>query len=285
MRLLLFLLPAILCAQARAHPASADGREADALHSPEISGWVVEAGSGRPLPQAVVQATWVLRPTGRHAKAGVGLARTVTLQAHSIVAGRFLVTGWERYPAAEGWEPVPGKDPVVHIYSKGHRRLSMDNVVIGSGRKPIPMNEPGARFWRWAGEGKKHALEALPASETAMARELALWKRELEAGFARATGPDRRAMLLAREKLLVLFDEACGALRAPPKGLCYSPESEAGRHLATVKSERARHLVVKSGDGKVSSYAIQGPAGSGDSLSAPASPRGADSFTARGYKR
>lgn len=281
---LLLLLAAMLPARLHAHPPSADPRETDALQAPELSGWVVEAASGRPLPQAVVQATWVLRPAGRHGKAAKTVTRTVTREAHSIVGGRFLVPEWKEYGAAGGWEPVPGKDPIVRIYALGHRRLAIDNVVTASGGRRIPMNEHGARVWRWAGEGNRHALEALDGSEADLVRELGVWKRDFEAGSATAAPAERRAIMLSREKLLVLFDEACAGLRAPPRGLCYARETEAGRHLALLKSERARHLVVERGDGKVARYLIQGQGASGDSLSAPPTPRNADSFTARGFK-
>ncbi len=210
---------ALACAAVDA-PAPADG--------PDLTGWVVDAQTGKPpLVQAVVDVTWVLRDGPR--------TRRVMKEVTSVVGGRFYIIDWKQYVDTRGWKLVPGQDPVVRIYAPGYRR-----VVIK----------------RWD-EGERHMLQPLDPSPRAMAAELAAWKRDIDADLAATPAAERQAALREHEKLLLLHDQACRSLPEARPAPCYAADSPAARYIAAAREERSKYLVVEQPSGARQTYRIE----------------------------
>ena len=246
------MLAAAQCTPAAVERPPADSHEDLGIPALELTGRVVDARTGKAITPAVVEATWVL--LAEDARGSGPRTRHIVRQARSISEGSFQVLQRKQHIDLKGWKPAPGQDPVVRIYAKGYRRLVIENAGIAKGGKRAVANGPESGPWRWVGEGKTQSLQPLP--QTALASELATWKKDLESALARSSLQDWETALRSQEKLLLLFDEACAALAAPPAKLCYAPDSELGRYLAQVKDERSRFVVVEEPDGQVRKYGI-----------------------------
>lgn len=232
---------------------------------PDLTGWLVDAQSGKPVANAVVRVTWVLRAEPAMIKAGGEGTRRVVKEIQPVAGGRFYVIDWRRLVDAKGYKLVPVQDPMVRVYAPGYRRLAIDNVTVGKDGRRVPANALDGVDWKWIGEGKVHALQPLASKPEAVARELETWKRDIES--------ERRA-LPTQEKLLLAFDQLCATLASPPKGLCYSADSEIGRYLAQTKSERSKFLVVEDPSLRSRKFRITGeestkPQGSAEAVPGP----------------
>jgi hypothetical protein len=237
------------------------------VDGPDLTGWIVDAQTGKPPPvYAVVHVTWELRAASDRPKAD-GRTRRVVKEINSVVGGRYHIIDWKQYVDTKGWKLVPGADPIVRIYAPGYRRLMVENTTAAKGGKPQPVNAPDAKEWKWVGESTAHALAPLPATPDALADELAVWKRDIGSDLAATPARDRDAAIHERGKLLLLFDELCGKLHAPPAGLCYTQDSPVGRYVAQAKTERAQYLVVEEPSGKVMKYRKEAAPGSLNTMS------------------
>ena len=234
-------------------------KEAVRMFPPTLSGTVVDAKTKQPLSYAVVQVAWVMRAEADKSKKGTKKTRRLFVkQIHSGAGGRFDLPNWKPIGSVPEWKPLPGQDPIVRIYAKGYQRLVLENTVKGKDDKRVPVNPPDALERKWMGEGVTQALRPLPNTEAALAKELTLWKKDLESEVALSPAPEREAAIRTQEKLLVLFDELCNTLSAPKRsGLCYASDSELGRYLAQAKANRAKYLIVEEPDGQIRKIPLQ----------------------------
>lgn len=272
-----------ICALTAATTCFALGEAAaPAADGPDLTGWIVDAHTGKP-PRvlAVVHVAWTLRADPAAVRAGAEPTKRVVREIHSVAGGRFGLIDWMQHVDRKGWTLVPARDPVVHIYAPGYRRVVIENSVPGKGGKRVPVNARDAKEWKWVAEGAVQALQPLPEGPAALAAELAQWRRDIDADLAATPARDRDAAIRDREKLLLLFDRLCATLPAPPAKPCYAADSPIGRYVAERKDVRSKYLVVEEPGGQEKKYRIE-------AQSAPA-PAGAQApgpgDSAMGYAR
>ena len=225
----------------------------------DLTGTIVDAGTKQPLSSAVIQAAWVMRAEEAGTpKAPKPKTKRLVRQIHSGQDGRFEVPGWIDNMGAAGRKLIPGQDPIVRIYAKGYQRLTIENRVKGKDAKQLPSNPADAIQRKWAHEGAVLALKPLSNSKDALAKELALWKKDLETEIEQSPSKDRNEAIRKLEKLLFLFDEQCKTLpEAKRKSLCYGADSELGRYLAQAMSDRSKYLIIEVRDGQIKKLPIQ----------------------------
>lgn len=233
--------------------------DATAAATTDLHGTIIDAKTKQPLPYAVVQVSWFLRAEGTKNRKDAQTDRRLWVrQIVSGAGGRFDIPTLKQLANVPGWNLLPGQDPVVRIYAKGYERLVIENTVKSKSGRRVPVNAPGAAQRKWVGEGTTQALRHLPDVEAAVAKELALWKKELENEIALSPARDRESAIRSQEKLLALFEDWCNTLSAPRRGgLCYGADSELGQYLAQAKAERTNYLVVEEPDGQIKKYPLQ----------------------------
>lgn len=257
------LMLAITLAIAATHSAWADNVNAlpatAGLSATGLLGTIIDAKTMQPIPFAVVQAAWVLRAEGDRKKQGVQKTKRLWVrQIFSDASGRFDFANEKQFADAPGWKLLPGQDPIIRIYAKGYQRLVIENTVKGRRGMQVPVNRPNAAEQKWVGEAKTQAMTPLSDTESALAKELVIWKADLENEIALSPAADRESAIRSQEKLLAAFDDACNRLSASKRsGLCYGTDSELGQYLAQVQAERTKFLVVELPDGRIKKYPLQ----------------------------
>lgn len=217
--------------------------------APDLTGTVVDAQTKQPLSYAVIQAAWAIRAEETGKPKTVKTKRLYVRQINSGPGGRFEVPGWKAM--GPEWKLIPGQDPLVHIYAKGYQRLTLENHVKDKDAKQRPAN-PDAIQGKWAHEGAVLALKPLAGTTDALAKELALWKKDLETEIEQSPSQDRNEAIRKQERLLFLFDDQCKTLpEAKRKSLCYGADSEFGRYLAQAMAERLKYLIIEERDGEI----------------------------------
>ena len=192
----------------------------------ELSGTIIDAETKHPLWHAVIQAS-------------VYEARTRRLSETRVqnAGGNFSIPDWK---------PAPGHDLIVRTYAAGYRRLIVKNPGNGKDVEALtadPANGVGRTLL---------AMSPLPDKKDALARELALWKKDLATGIGRSATKDRNESIRKHEKLLFLFDAQCKTLPEAVRGhLCYPAKSELGRYVANAMAERNKFLVIEESDGRI----------------------------------
>jgi hypothetical protein len=252
------------------------------LDGPDLTGSIEDARTGKP-PRgvlAVVQMSWTLKADSKAVQAGRDRTKKVVREVNSVAGGRFGLIDWMQHVDLKGWELVPGQDPVVRIYAPGYHRLVVENSFVAKGGKRVPVNAEGAKGWKWVGEGVVQRLRPLPGDPAAPAAELALWRRDIDADLAVTPTRDRDAAIRDREKLLLLFDQLCSSLAAPPPKLCYPADSPVGRFIAERKDLRSKYVIVKEPGGQEKRYGIQA-----QPAPQPLSAQPGDPSAALGYSR
>ena len=166
------------------------------------------AGAKTPLPPgaiAVVQATWMLRTVG----GPPGAAKTKRLYARQVSSGggsEFTIPSFAA-GIPQGWQLVPGQDPVVRIYANGYQRLVIDNR--GKSKATSPLAQLGGPLGQqWTHEGEVLTLNPLPTTPDALAKELAVWRKDLDAEIEQGIAIERSEAIRRQERLLFLLDEA-----------------------------------------------------------------------------
>ena len=268
-----------ICALSAATASFAHSDSATTLaDGPDLTGWIVDAGTGKPPPVlAVVHVAWTLRADPAAVKAGSPRTKRVVKEVSSVAGGRFGIIDWMQHVDMKGWKLVPAQDPVVRIYAPGYRRLAIENSTVAKGGKRVPVNAPDAKDWKWVAEGAVQRLQPLPEGPAALSAELAVWKRDIEAELSTTAAADREAAMHDREKLLLLFDRLCATLPAPPATLCYPADSPIGRYVAERKALRSKFVVIEGAGRQEKKYRIEAQP------TAPQSAQPSDPATAQGY--
>ena len=227
--------------------------------SSSVVGAIVDAKTRLPVAGAVVQVSWLIRADAENTKQG--LKKTWHLfvkQSHSETSGRFDLPGWKQLDSVPGWKPSQGEDPTVRIYAKGYQRLVIEKNVFSKAGKRMPGNAPDGPERKFAGATLAQALRPLAGTETALAKELVIWKKDLETAIALSPQPRREVAIRTQEKLLFLFDELCNTLPEPKRtGVCYDTDSELGRYLAQAKADRSKYLMIEDAGGQIRKIPLQ----------------------------
>ena len=114
--------------------------ETTGMSSTGLFGTIIDAKTKQPIQNAVIQVAWVEHAEGdKNKKGGQRTKRLWVRQVFSGAGGRFDFANRRQIPDAPGWKFLPGQDPIVRIYAKGHHRLVIDNTVKGKIGSPIPI--------------------------------------------------------------------------------------------------------------------------------------------------
>lgn len=256
MRKPLFRLPllALPCLLPWINPAWS---ASNAFVAADLTGKVVDAETRQSIrTYAVIQANWMLRPApvaSKTTKAKPLYAR----QVQSGPGGTFEVPAWIE-SIGPGWVPVSGQNPIVRIYAKGYHRLVVDNRVKTKISKPPPSGPADIQGQKWTHEGEALAMKPLLDTKDALAKELAVWKKDLDTEINQSLAKDRQEAIRQQEKLLFLLVEECKALpEARRKGVCPEAGSELGVYLAQAMAERSKYLIVEDRNGEIKKYPIK----------------------------
>ena len=217
-----------------------------------ISGTIVDAKSHKPVPYAVVNIAWTLQPRKGTTPSDKQPVRLGAIQTYAGQDGKFKVEGWQqREPeASRNWEIVPGRDPMVRIYAQGYQRLAIYNLKPGKGKRPY--NPAHATVLKWIGQDKTQSMKKLPAGEAALAKELRLWRQDLDQEIqAMGTGRDKQHALNSQQKLLALFSDQCKSLSdGLRQKICYPPDSDVAKNMEESDQVRSKNLVYDRPDGE-----------------------------------
>jgi hypothetical protein len=141
---------------------AACGRKATSWSSPEITGKVVDAASGKPIQGAIVVANWQLTTVWENYPLG-------QLDIEEVVSdrnGQFKIPAWGPKSASEG--QLEKEEPHIRIYKPGYVPLIFDNRP--SGVEPYNAEEAAGKIV-FRHNGETFELEPLsgPPSEQALA--------------------------------------------------------------------------------------------------------------------
>ena len=226
---------------------------------PDLTATVVDGRTGQGLAYAVVQASWTARPAaGKPTRTIAPGKRLLSRQVHSKPGGQVMISAVRPLAVPAGWVLASGQDPVVRVYNEGYRRLVVFNTVATKDGRPVSAASAAAASERtWSAQGATLALKPLSKEPTALKKELALWKNDLETEIAAYAQQDRSEAIRSQEKLLFLFDKVCKTLpQLSRAGLCYEPTSELGRYLTAALVERGKFLTIENDNGEIAKVPV-----------------------------